>query len=43
MAIKKDKKEEICKKIQGIVKDFPTIVFVNFHGLNVADATQLKG
>lgn len=43
MAIKKEKKEEICKKIQTIVKDFPTVVFVNFHGLNVTDATQLKG
>ena len=42
MAIKKDKKEEICKKVQGIVKDFSTVVFVNFHGLNVTDATQLK-
>jgi large subunit ribosomal protein L10 len=42
MAIKKDKKEDICKKVQGIVKDFSTVVFVNFHGLNVTDATQLK-
>lgn len=43
MAIKKEKKEEICKKVENIVKDFPTVVFVNFHGLNVTDATQLKG
>ena len=42
MAITKGKKEEVCKKIESIVKDFPTVVFVNFHGLNVTDTTQLK-
>jgi len=42
MAITKEKKEEICKKVEDIVKDFSTVVFVNFHGLNVVDTTQLK-
>ena len=42
MAITREKKEEICKKMQDIVKDFSTVVFVNFHGLNVVDTTQLK-
>ncbi len=42
MAITKEKKEEICKKVKGIVDDFSTVVFVNFHGLNVIDTTQLK-
>ena len=42
MAITKEKKEKVCKKIESIVKDFPTVVFVNFHGLNVTDTTQLK-
>ena len=42
MAITKGKKEEVCKKIESIVKDFSTVVFVNFHGLNVTDTTQLK-
>jgi len=42
MAITKGKKEEICKKVKGIVDDFSTVVFVNFHGLNVIETTQLK-
>lgn len=42
MAITREKKEEICKKMENIVSDFPTVVFVNFHGLGVIEATQLK-
>jgi len=42
MAIKLEKKKEICKKVQDIVNNHPTVVFVNFHGLSVVDATQLK-
>ena len=42
MAITREKKEEICKKIEKIVGDFSTVVFVNFHGLNVVEATELK-
>lgn len=42
MAIAREKKEEIYKKVKGIVSDFPAVVFVNFHGLNVTEATQLK-
>jgi len=42
MAITKEKKENICAKIQQILKDYSTIVFVNFHGLTVGDTTQLR-
>lgn len=42
MAITKDKKKEIYEKLKGIVKDFSTIVFVNFHGLSAEDTTQLR-
>ncbi len=42
MAISKDKKQEILEKTQGIFKDSDSVVFVNFHGLNVSDTTQLR-
>lgn len=42
MAITKGKKEEIYKKIGEIAQKFPTVVFVNFHGLSVVDTTQLR-
>lgn len=42
MAITKEKKKKICEKVENIVRDFSTIVFINFHGLNVVDTTQLK-
>ncbi|MCK4918203.1 MAG: 50S ribosomal protein L10 [Candidatus Pacebacteria bacterium] len=42
MAINKDRKKEIYEKVQGILKDSASVVFVNFKGLNVTDTTQLR-
>ena len=42
MAITKETKKEIYDKLKGIIKVSPTVVFVNFHGLNVGDTTQLR-
>ena len=42
MAITKAKKVEILSKLQGIVKDASTIVFVGFKGLSVADTTKMR-
>ena len=42
MAITKQKKEEILKKVQSIVKSAKTLVFANFKGLTVAQATELR-
>ena len=37
MAISKNKKVEVVGDIANIAKDSKTLVFVNFHGLNVTD------
>lgn len=42
MAITKEKKKEIYKKVQGAIEDSESMVFVNFHGLSVAETTQLR-
>jgi large subunit ribosomal protein L10 len=42
MAITKDKKKEILAKLASIVKDSASVVFVNFHGLKVADSTAVR-
>jgi len=42
MAITKQKKAEILEKVQGIVKGARTLVFANFKGLTVAQATELR-
>lgn len=42
MAITRQKKEEIVKKAQDIIKDSESVVFVNFHGLSVAETTELR-
>jgi large subunit ribosomal protein L10 len=42
MAITRTKKEEIFKKIGGILSKSQSVVFVNFHGLNVIDTTELR-
>jgi len=41
MAITKDKKKEILKKVSDITGK-ESVVFVNFHGLPVEEATQLR-
>ena len=42
MALSKEKKQEILNKLGDIVKKAKSIVFVNFHGLSVADANELR-
>jgi large subunit ribosomal protein L10 len=42
MAISKDKKKEILANLKSIVDDSSSIVFVNFHGLKVADSTAVR-
>ena len=37
----KSKKEEIIKELEGAVKE-KSVVFVNFHGLKVADETMFR-
>ncbi|MDQ3075569.1 MAG: 50S ribosomal protein L10 [bacterium] len=38
----KTKKEEMIKELSKAVKEAPSVVFVNFHGMNVADETVLR-
>ena len=42
MARTKVEKKEILEKLEKIVKDAKSMVFVNFHGLNVGDTTQVR-
>ena len=42
MPISKNKKQEIFKDLADIVKGAKSLVFVNFHGVNVTDATALR-
>lgn len=42
MPINKQQKKEIFEKVEKAVKDSKSVVFVNFHGLTVADATELR-
>jgi len=42
MAITKQKKEEILKSLQDNMKTAKVIIFINFHGLNVASANELR-
>lgn len=42
MAITKEKKQEILKKLDGIKTDSESIVFVNFNGLGVSDSTTMR-
>ena len=41
MAITKEKKKEILKKLNDITEK-ESVVFVNFHGLPVSDVTELR-
>jgi large subunit ribosomal protein L10 len=38
----KTQKKEIIEKVKKIANDAKTIVFVNFHGIKVADATKIR-
>lgn len=42
MAINKDKKVQILKKLDGIRQTAESIVFVNFKGLSVTDTTAMR-
>jgi large subunit ribosomal protein L10 len=42
MAITKDKKGEIVAKVSAAAKEAKTLVFVNFHGLPVAQTSELR-
>jgi large subunit ribosomal protein L10 len=38
----KSKKEEMIKDLEGRIKDATSLVFVNFHGMNVSDESTLR-
>jgi large subunit ribosomal protein L10 len=42
MPITKDQKKETLDKIKGAVKDSSSVVFVNFHGLGVAESSEMR-
>ncbi len=42
MPITKEQKKETLDQIKGAVKDSSSVVFVNFHGLNVADSSEMR-
>lgn len=42
MAISKEKKGEILAKLQKIVKDSASIVFINFHTLPVKESSNIR-
>ena len=42
MAISKQKKEQIVEKLEKAAREAVSLVFVNFHGLTVGDATNLR-
>ncbi|HET8575087.1 MAG TPA: 50S ribosomal protein L10 [Candidatus Paceibacterota bacterium] len=42
MAITREKKEAISKKLSSIAKNSDSIVFANFHGLSVGATTNLR-
>lgn len=42
MAITKQKKVEILSKVESILADAKTVVFVNFHSLTVAEERELR-
>ena len=42
MAITKEKKQDILKKLEGIRNDSDSIVFVNFKGVSVSDTSAMR-
>ena len=42
MAVSKQKKQEIYKGVAELIKNSQSVVFVNFHGLTVANVTQVR-
>lgn len=42
MPLKKDQKIQVVEKAKEILEENPTVVFVNFHGLPVAAANEIR-
>ena len=42
MALSRSKKEEIIKQTADVVKNANSVVFVNFHGLSVSNANEMR-
>ncbi|MDP2593327.1 MAG: 50S ribosomal protein L10 [bacterium] len=42
MAITKQKKAEVLEKLKKIIRDSSNVTFVNFHGLSVKEAEELR-
>ncbi|MEI6281010.1 MAG: 50S ribosomal protein L10 [bacterium] len=40
--LRKSKKAEMIKDLEGAIKSSESLVFVNFHGLKVSDETKLR-
>lgn len=40
--LQKSKKEEMIKNLDKVIKDSSSVVFVNFHGMNVSNETILR-
>ena len=38
----KSKKEELVKEVEKVLSENKSLVFVNFHGMNVSDETKLR-
>ncbi len=42
MALSKKQKKEVLEKVAGVADTAKSVVFVNFHGLTVANSTELR-
>lgn len=42
MALSKSKKKEVLEKVTDVANKSKSVVFVNFHGLTVANSTELR-
>jgi large subunit ribosomal protein L10 len=42
MAVSKEKKGKVLESLKEIIKNSGSVVFVNFHGLNVSDTTGVR-
>ena len=42
MAINKEKKKEIVEKVDGVLQNATSVVFVNFHKLPVSETTTMR-
>ncbi|MEX0917227.1 MAG: 50S ribosomal protein L10 [Candidatus Paceibacterota bacterium] len=42
MAVTKEKKKEVLSKLEDILKSSTSVVFVNFHGLEVSPSNEMR-